>query len=201
MKIHSFFIWDKTFCYNHLQKGMKMMEINIRRAMKEDIVGIAKVHVESWKTTYKGIVANGILENITYEQRENQWESIFQKEDENKYRFVAETLNGTIIGFIDGGVERTGTYNCDGELYAIYLLQQYQGLKIGNRLFQALLSEYKKNNIQSLLVWVISNNPSKKFYEKYNPEKIDTKFLERLNVKEIAYAWRDMDCLYKSLSI
>ncbi|MFZ3195667.1 MAG: GNAT family N-acetyltransferase, partial [Bacillus mycoides] len=77
----------------------------------------------------------------------------------------------------------------------------YQGMKIGQRLFQALLSECKKDNMQSLLVWVVANNPSKKYYEKYNPEKIDTKLLERLNVEEIAYAWRDMDCLYKSLSI
>ena len=94
-----------------------------------------------------------------------------------------------------------GTYNCDMELYAIYILQEYQGLKVGKRLFQALLSECINNNMESLLVWVVSNNPSKKFYEKYNPEKIDTKLLERLNVEEIAYAWRDMDCLYKSLSI
>ena len=81
MKIHSFFIWEKTFCYNHLQKGMQMMEIHIRRATKDDIAGIVKVHVESWKTTYKGIFANEILENVTFEQRKKQWENIFQKED------------------------------------------------------------------------------------------------------------------------
>jgi GNAT superfamily N-acetyltransferase len=177
-----------------------MVEIHIRRAIKDDISAIAKVHVDSWKTTYKGIFSNGILDNITYDQREKLWESIFQKEDGHQFRFVAETLNGKIIGFIDGGVERTGTYNCDGELYAIYILQEYQGMKIGQRLFQALLFDCKKDNMQSLLVWVVANNPSKKFYEKYNPEKIDTKLLERLNVEEIAYAWRDMDCLYKSLS-
>lgn len=178
-----------------------MVEIHIRRAIKDDISAIAKVHVDSWKTTYKGIFSNEILDNITYDQREKLWESIFQKEDGHQFRFVAETLNGKIIGFIDGGVERTGAYNCDGELYAIYILQKYQGMKIGQRLFQALLSECKKDNMQSLLVWVVANNPSKKFYEKYNPEKIDTKLLEKLDVEEIAYAWRNMDCLYKSLSI
>ena len=45
------------------------MEIHIRRAIKDDISGIAKVHADSWKTTYKGIFPNEILENITYEQR------------------------------------------------------------------------------------------------------------------------------------
>ncbi|MGQ0517539.1 GNAT family N-acetyltransferase, partial [Bacillus sp. D-CC] len=77
--------------------------------------------------------------------------TVFQQEDNHQFRFVAETLDGTIIGFIDGGVERTGTYNCDGELYAIYLLQEYQGMKIGQKLFQALLSECINNEMQSLL--------------------------------------------------
>ncbi|KFN03329.1 GNAT family N-acetyltransferase [Bacillus clarus] len=174
-----------------------MVGINIRRAMKEDILGIAKVHAESWKTTYKGILPNEVLDNITYEQREKQWENIFQQAKNHQYRFVAETLDGKIIGFIDGGVERTGAYSCDGELYAIYILQEYQGLKVGQRLFYSLLSEFIKNDIDSVLVWVISNNPSKKFYEKFSPEKVDTKFLERLHVEETAYCWRDMDLLYR----
>ncbi|MCC1487529.1 GNAT family N-acetyltransferase [Bacillus tropicus] len=175
------------------------MEIHIRRAIKDDIPSIAKVHADSWKTTYKGIFSNEFLENITYEQREKQWENIFQQEDNHQIRFVAETLDGTIIGFIDGGVERTGTYNCDGELYAIYLLQEYQGMKIGQKLFQALLSECINNEMQSLLVWVVTNNPSKNFYEKFNPEKIDTKFLVRVQVEETAYCWRELNLLYEHL--
>ncbi|PEW26269.1 GNAT family N-acetyltransferase [Bacillus cereus] len=175
------------------------MGIHIRRAIKDDIPGIAKVNVDSWKTTYKGIFADEFLENITYEQREKQWENIFQQEDKSQYRFVAETLDGIIIGFIDGGVERSGAYNCDGELYAIYLLQSYQGMKIGQQLFQALLSECINNDMQSLLVWVVTNNPSKKFYEKFNPEKIDTKFLERVQVEETAYCWRELNLLYRQL--
>ncbi len=42
-------------------------------------------------------------------------------------------------------------------------LQEYQGMKIGQKLFQALLSECIKNDMQSLLVWVVTNNPSKTF--------------------------------------
>ena len=30
--------------------------------------------------------------------------------------------------------------------------------------------------MQSLLVWVVTNNPSKKFYEKFNPEKLIQNF-------------------------
>ena len=68
-------------------------------------------------------------------------------------------------------------------------------MKIGQKLFQALLSDCINNDMQSLLVWVVTNNPSKKFYEKFTPEKIDTKFLERVRVEETAYCWRDLNLL------
>ncbi len=44
------------------------------------------------------------------------------------------------------------------------------------------------------LVWVVTNNPSKKFLLKnYNPEKIDTKIFRALQVEETAYCWRDIN--------
>ncbi len=36
-------------------------------------------------------------------------------------------------------------------------------MKIGQKLFQAFLSDCKNNDMQSLLVWVVTNNPSKSF--------------------------------------
>ena len=55
------------------------MGIHIRRAIKDDIPGIAKVHVDSWKTAYKGIFADEILDNIAYEKRENNGKIFFKK--------------------------------------------------------------------------------------------------------------------------
>ncbi|WP_459501219.1 N-acetyltransferase family protein [Bacillus sp. C1] len=176
------------------------MQIEIRKARKADIKGIVRVHVDSWRTTYKGIVSDDVLDNVTYAAREKQREMIFQQATAQQYTYVAENADGTIIGFIDGGPERTGKYDCDGELYAIYLLEEYQRYKVGQRLFQTLVSEFIKNDIRSILVWVISNNPSTGFYEKFSPERVDTKFLERLHVQETAYRWRDigkLSCLIR----
>lgn len=55
------------------------MGIHIRRAIKDDIQGIAKVHVDSWKTAYKGIFAEEILDNIAYEKREKTMGRYFSK--------------------------------------------------------------------------------------------------------------------------
>ena len=55
------------------------MGIHIRRAIKDDIPGIAKVHVDSWKTAYKGIFADEILDNIAYENEKNNGKIFFKK--------------------------------------------------------------------------------------------------------------------------
>lgn len=44
--------------------GVKMI---IRRAGINDAQGIAIVHVNSWRTTYKGIIQNDFLNNLSYE--------------------------------------------------------------------------------------------------------------------------------------
>ncbi|WP_338030297.1 hypothetical protein [Fervidibacillus albus] len=41
----------------------------IRKAVVEDAFGIAKVQVDSWHTTYKGIVSDDYLQQLSYEKR------------------------------------------------------------------------------------------------------------------------------------
>ena len=61
----------------------------IRKANIEDAMGIAKVHVDSWRTTYKGIVPEVFLENLSYDEREQNWKqgttvnNVYIAEDEN----------------------------------------------------------------------------------------------------------------------
>lgn len=53
-------------------EGIEIMKI--REAIVSDAKGIAKVHVDSWRTTYKGIIPDDFLNNLSYEQRTKLWE-------------------------------------------------------------------------------------------------------------------------------
>src|SRR3989442_5790865 len=46
-------------------KGMMFDERTIRPAVVEDAPAIAQVHVESWKTTYKGIFPESLLDGLS----------------------------------------------------------------------------------------------------------------------------------------
>jgi hypothetical protein len=81
----------------------------VREATHSDVPAISKIHVDTWRTTYRGIVPDEHLANLSYEHRANGWLKIFNHapEDSN-FTYVAEEEPGEIVGFVNGGVERTG---------------------------------------------------------------------------------------------
>lgn len=48
----------------------------IRPARMADADAIARVHVDSWRTTYPGIVPDDYLATMSYEQRSGVWQRI-----------------------------------------------------------------------------------------------------------------------------
>jgi hypothetical protein len=101
--------------------------VHIRTAQVTDAAAIAAVHVDSWRTTYQGIVPGDFLARLSYEQRESLWRQILTDLNNPCVVYVAEEERATILGFASGGPERTGDPVYTGELYAIYLLAPYQG--------------------------------------------------------------------------
>lgn len=169
--------------------------MNIRKAKAEDTAGIAKVHVDSWRTTYKNIVPDEFLERMSYEERENMWKRALSIAGSKQCIYVVENNQDKIVGFASGGKERSGNYpEFDGELYAIYLLAEVQGKGLGRRLFHCVVDGLKEKDFSSMLVWVLADNdPARAFYESFGPELIDSEMIEigGEQFEEVAYGWRE----------
>jgi ribosomal protein S18 acetylase RimI-like enzyme len=165
--------------------------IKIRKATLSDSKGIAKVHVESWKTTYANIVSDEYLKNLTYESREQIWINSIP----NGGVYVAENNQGEIVGFSSGGKERSGKYKgFDGELYAIYILKGYQGQGIGKALVQPIMDEIIGMGFNSMLVVVLKDNVSRIFYEALGGKKIDELEVQIAGnqLTEFVYGWKNV---------
>jgi ribosomal protein S18 acetylase RimI-like enzyme len=165
--------------------------MKIRKAVLTDAKGIAKVHVESWKTTYSNIVPADYLNNLTYESREQIWINNIP----NGGVYVAENNEGEIVGFSSGGIERSGKYKgFDGELYAIYILKEYQGQGIGTALVKPIINEIIRMGLNSVLVLVLEDNNSRLFYEALGGKKVDTVEVQIAGKKlsELVYGWDDI---------
>jgi L-amino acid N-acyltransferase YncA len=168
--------------------------MKIRQATPADARGIAKVHVDSWRTTYKDMFPAEYLQSLSYESREELWNQVIP----NRYVFVVENDQGDIVGFSSGGKERTGNYpGYEGELYAIYILQEYQGNGIGRKLVMPLIEVFKKEGIHSMIVLVLDENPSKYFYQSLGAIEIDqlSDTIAEKEVIELVYGWKNLSII------
>jgi len=154
-----------------------------------DAKGIAKVHVDSWKTTYRNIIPNEFLEKLSYVQREKLWEHNLSKEGD--YVVVAENDDGEIIGFADGGKRERNQVDHSGDLTSIYLLEEYQGKGIGKQLMKQLFLQFQKWGYNRVFVEVLEGNKTCYFYEYYGAEllKSDKISFSGSELNLLIYEW------------
>ncbi len=165
----------------------------IRASHIEDAPGIARVQVDSWRTTYKEIVPDKFLAEISYERREQSARQHLSNLNDT-YTYVAEDEHGQIVGFISGGLNRDASEEYTGELYAIYILKEAQGQGIDKKLTHALVERLVQEHYYSMMVWVLADNLSRHFYEALGGQYVSTKQIEigGAMLDEVSYGWHDI---------
>lgn len=167
--------------------------MGIRTASYEDAEGIAVVHVNSWKTTYKGIISDAYLSTLSVEERMARWKAILNHLKPSEAIFVIEEKD-EITGFIHGGKNREDETGFEAEIYAFYLLEEAQGKGYGKLLIQTLANDLESKRYHSIMVWVLERNPALQFYKKMGGEfirKQEIKIGEEILI-ETAIGWKDL---------
>jgi GNAT superfamily N-acetyltransferase len=108
--------------------------VSVRAATLQDASAISHVHVQSWLTTYAGIVPDDYLSSLNEAERVPLWREWLVRDI---HVYVAE-LDGQVVGFVSGGQIREPLQEYDAELFAIYLLKRAQGIGIGTALLRKL---------------------------------------------------------------
>ena len=169
--------------------------IRIRAANPADAGPISKVHVDTWRTSYAGMVPAEHLAGLSYRNREARWEQILTADRPAESNFVAETVACDVVGFAGGGPEREGNPTYRGELYGIYLLEAYQRKGLGRRLVSAVAHRLLADGFGSMLVWVLKDNrPACRFYETLGGERVGRKTIAigGADLVEVSYGWRNI---------
>jgi len=168
---------------------MKMM---IREAKIEDAKEIAKVHVHSWQTAYKGIMSDEFLQNLSVEKRTELWKSNIQL-DENIV--LVAIVDDKIIGFACGAKVKEEEYPLyDGDVTSIYFYEEYQGKGYGKELIHALFGKFKQKGYKNAIVKVLEDNKSRYFYERLGAKLIDQCDIQIAGGQAtlLTYAWDEI---------
>jgi len=139
--------------------------VRIRKAKKPDAEGIARVHVRSWQSAYRGILPDDFLAELDLDQRTQRWGDILANLGSRQHLWVAESTG--IVGFVQAGPNRDKEAPVSaGEVYAIYLDPDVVGTGLGRRLFTRAVGRLRRESYLYATLWVLEeNHRARRFYE------------------------------------
>lgn len=133
----------------------------IRQIINNDINAVARIYTDNWKNTYKDILSDSFLKNMTYEHSKEKWLSYIQIF--NQGVFVALDKNNTIIGF--------AAYKPYDDLKkcllldSLHILQSMQGSGVGKKLIFTVAEYAYNNEYEKMSICIVKgNNRAKRIY-------------------------------------
>lgn len=119
-----------------------MSEIIVRAAAPTDAPQMARVHVQSWQETYRGLAPDKMLDDPDFvERRERMWSHVLG-DTENDWRVAVAELDGRVIGIAFAGPNDDDEDSTpDWKLNLLYLLAAHQGRGAGQRLLDAVIGD------------------------------------------------------------
>ncbi len=162
-------------------------QVKIRRGRPADATVLARVFRESWEQTYRGIIPPLHLETMIRRRGADWWRQSIKSGDQV---LVAE-LAGEIGGYATFGAARARG-QCEGEIYEIYLLPTYQGVGLGERLFESCRVMLDERRLNGLLVWALADNTGAiEFYWRRGGRPIARAYdrIGGCKLEKIAFGW------------
>ncbi len=167
----------------------------IRPAGPSDAKAIARVHVETWRSTYAGVIPDAYLTRLSVGERTRRWRAILSRRDQG-LTLVVEDGEAGVVGFGSAGEARHDGLPADsdwnGEVYALYLLPDWHGAGLGRRLLDGLFEHLSRIRRLNVILWVLEANPTRFFYEAMGGRMIARRRepFAGVMLDELAYGWR-----------
>jgi ribosomal protein S18 acetylase RimI-like enzyme len=169
----------------------------IRQARLADARAIGRIEVETWRSTYAGMLPDRVLLGMSEQRQTASWAGFLRHRPGDVY--VAESGGPAprIVGFGNCGPQRDPAFGFGGEVYTLYVAPESQGVGLGRQLLLALFARIVHCGHRSALVWVVGATPARFFYERLGGKLV----LHRpipvggTPVEAMGYGWTDLRAL------
>lgn len=164
--------------------------IRVRPARRADAAAIGRIHVETWRDAYAGLLPDARLLRLSPSIEAERWRAAI----EGPGAVLVAEEDGQVIGFGSCGRSRLRKLPYDGEVYTLYVAPEQHGRGAGRMLLAALFRALETAGCTSALIWVLKGNPSRFFYEAMGGRHVadrDEPMWGR-TMAEIAYGWESL---------
>lgn len=127
---------------------------------------MAYIHVNSWKSAYKSIIPDEILNNLDIDKRKAYFDKVIKSKTEDN---VIAFEDNVATGFMTFGSCRDDDKNNSfGEIRGIYLLPEFWHQGIGTKLIKWGINEIIDIGYKNISLWVLEENiQAREFYKKH----------------------------------
>ncbi len=137
--------------------------LTVRPAVVADAVSMARVNVQSWRETYRGLMSDAALDDPgLLTAREAFWTDMLTDERYRANRVAVAERGGDLVGIAMSGppLELSA---CARQLYVLYVRASDHGSGAGPALLEAVVDAE-----ESTLLWVADPNPrAQAFYRRH----------------------------------
>lgn len=137
----------------------------VRRAEPGDAAALARIRVETWRATYRGIVPDAVLDGLDVGESRARWERTLKGEGASGLHVYVMEDQGGPVGYVGVGPERGSLAGHPGEVFMLYVEPGQHGRGFGKKLLCRGLSDLAGRGLLPAVVWVLHDNPARSFYE------------------------------------
>lgn len=140
----------------------RLAEALIVPAGPGDADALAKLHVETWRETYTGLLPQGYLGAMDVKRHAKRWRAQLAASVKPAPVLVAEQRGG-LVGYCAGGQARAG----DAEVFTLYVLRRGQGAGVGGDLIRHMARVLRADGATTLHLWVLASNLRAQAFYRY----------------------------------
>lgn len=162
--------------------------MKIRKMVREDAHDVARLNKAVWQNTYKKLMPDDFLKNLSIENWGNNIERGLK---ENKATGYVAIVDNKVVGAILFGKSRNETLGYEYEIHALNISPSFQKRGIGKLLMDKTLKDLSFCDKIYLMV-VRENTNARSFYESQNfsdTGKIETLKLSDFHLYECVYEY------------
>ncbi|HYO86914.1 MAG TPA: GNAT family N-acetyltransferase [Dermatophilaceae bacterium] len=127
----------------------------VRPARVEDIAQMARVNVQCWQETYRGLMSDAVLDDPSFlAARERFWTALLTDPRYRENRVAVAERDGELVGLAMSGPPFDGGAAWTRQLYVLYVYAAHHGTGAGPALLEAAVDPE-----ESAALWVADPNP------------------------------------------
>jgi GNAT superfamily N-acetyltransferase len=141
-----------------------MGDLLTRPAQVADVPALARLHVASWRETFRGQFSDAVLDDPdAVRRREHYWTAALTDERYGDNVAATTTLDGQVVGLAMSGPALDADARWERQLYVLYTAEAIHGRGAGADLLDAVLDPGTAAGL-----WVVDPSPrAQAFYRKH----------------------------------